>query len=115
MAHDKNIVFDIGSSQLKKESTEYLMPVLTFIKQNPDLKILIEGYTDNTGSDKININLSLNRAEQVKHWLQESSGFPDTHFVTRGLGAQNPIADNDSQDGREQNRRVEIKIYQENQ
>lgn len=115
VAHDKNIVFDIGSSQLKKESTEYLMPVLTFIKQNPDVKILIEGYTDNTGRDKININLSLNRAEQVKHWLQEFSGFPDTHFVTRGLGAQNPIADNDSQDGREQNRRVEIKIYQENQ
>lgn len=115
VAHDKNIVFDTGSSQLKKESTEYLMPLLTFIKQNPDVKILIEGYTDNTGTDKININLSLNRAEQVKHWLQESSGFPETHFVTRGLGAQNPVADNDSQDGREQNRRVEIKIYQENQ
>ncbi|MBW5405648.1 OmpA family protein [Morganella morganii] len=115
VAHDKNIVFDTGSSQLKKESTEYLMPLLTFIKQNPDVKILIEGYTDNTGNDKININLSLNRAEQVKHWLQESSGFPETHFVTRGLGSQNPIADNDSQDGREKNRRVEIKIYQENQ
>lgn len=115
VAHDKNIVFDTGSSQLKKESTEYLMPLLTFIKQNPDVKILIEGYTDNTGTDKININLSLNRAEQVKHWLQESSGFPETHFVTRGLGAQNPVADNDSQDGREKNRRVEIKIYQENQ
>lgn len=115
VAHDKNIVFDTGSSQLKKESTEYLMPLLTFIKQNPDVKILIEGYTDNTGNDKININLSLNRAEQVKHWLQESSGFPDTHFVTRGLGSQNPVADNDSQDGREKNRRVEIKIYQENQ
>ncbi|EPU3937095.1 OmpA family protein [Morganella morganii] len=115
VAHDKNIVFDIGSSQLKEENTEYLMPVLTFIKQNPDITILIEGYTDNTGSDKTNINLSLNRAEQVRHWLQKSTGFPDSHFVTRGLGAQNPIADNDSQDGREQNRRVEIKIYQENQ
>ncbi|MEG0277661.1 MAG: OmpA family protein [Morganella sp. (in: enterobacteria)] len=114
IAHDKNIVFDIGSSKLKQESTEYLMPVLQFIKQNPELKILIEGYTDNTGNDKNNINLSLNRAEQVRHWLQESSGLPESHFVTHGLGAQNPIADNDSQDGREQNRRVEIKIYQEN-
>ena len=70
------------------------------------------GYTDNTGNDSINIPLSQNRAYSVANYLKGKG--VQSRIDTQGYGSQNPIADNSTAAGREQNRRVEISIYATN-
>jgi outer membrane protein OmpA-like peptidoglycan-associated protein len=79
------------------------------LKTNPALNIVIEGYTDNSGTEEKNIALSKNRAAATKKAL-EKSGVDAGRIRTAGFGPQNPIADNSTPQGRLKNRRVEIKI-----
>jgi OOP family OmpA-OmpF porin len=73
----------------------------------PDLKLEIQGHTDDQGKDDYNMNLSKNRAETVSSYLQ-LFGINNKRLVTKGFGESKPIAANDSEEGRSQNRRVEL-------
>jgi outer membrane protein OmpA-like peptidoglycan-associated protein len=79
------------------------------LKQAPDRKIVVEGYTDSTGTDAVNIPLSEARASEVRAYLI-SRGVPDQNIVAKGFGDARPIASNKTPEGRASNRRVEIVV-----
>lgn len=79
-----------------------------FVKANPGRRFVIEGHTDSVGNDADNMKLSLLRAEKIKVYLAEKMRIPASLLEARGFGESNPVADNNTQDGRSQNRRVVI-------
>jgi OOP family OmpA-OmpF porin len=83
--------------------------VLALLEQNPGMEIEIAGYTDDTGSDTYNQGLSLKRAESVRNYLL-SRGIAGNRVIAKGFGHLNPIASNENEAGRKQNRRTEMKI-----
>jgi outer membrane protein OmpA-like peptidoglycan-associated protein len=85
-----------------------------FLKDYPDRAVLVEGHTDNTGSDEYNQSLSERRAESVRSFLI-SDGVDAQRVLARGYGKSYPIAGNDSAAGRQLNRRVEIVILKAGQ
>ncbi len=78
------------------------------LKENPSLKILIEGHTDNIGKKEVNQKLSEQRAESVKATLVQK-GIEEEGIKTTGFGQDKPLSDNSKEEGRAKNRRVEIK------
>jgi len=104
------ILFDTGQYVLKPEATGALQQVGELLKGYPDLPILIEGHTDSVGRPQANQTLSENRADSVKTWLVANAGIPDTRITTKGYGQTVPAASNDTPEGRQKNRRVEIKL-----
>ena len=88
---------------------QMLTQVADKLKTCPNARVAVEGYTDNTGNDAINIPLSGNRAKSVADFLV-SQGVAGDHVTSQGMGSANPIASNDTPDGRAQNRRVEIAV-----
>lgn len=105
----KNIYFETGKATLKDESFVELDKVLKFLQENTDLKIEISGHTDNVGSLKANTNLSAARAKAVVEYFV-SRGIPAERLVYTGYAFNQPIAPNNTPDGRKMNRRVEFKI-----
>ncbi len=105
----KNIYFETGKATLMEESFAELDKVLGFLQENGDLKIEISGHTDNTGSLKANINLSEARAKAVVAYLS-GHGIPAERLVYKGYAFNQPIAPNNTPEGRKLNRRVEFKI-----
>jgi OmpA-OmpF porin, OOP family len=103
------IVFKTGSAVLLAKGKPILDTVVAYLKRNPDVEVTIDGHTDNTGSDKVNKPLSLKRAEATKKYLV-SKGINANRLVTAGFGSTQPVADNKTKEGREKNRRIEIKI-----
>jgi len=100
--------FARGSAKLDlKAGKEILKEVVEFMHQHPGSQLVLIGYTDNIGSDKQNAKLSLDRANSVKKYLVDA-GIPAEQISTKGEGAANPIADNNTREGRARNRRVEI-------
>ncbi|MEK6627836.1 MAG: OmpA family protein [Bdellovibrionota bacterium] len=104
-----DILFETGKSDLKDQAKTDLAQMATIMKKYPENVLTIKGYTDNTGSAKINETLSEKRAQAVKSLLVDN-GIPATVVSTVGLGPSNPVADNSSPTGRKQNRRVEIEV-----
>lgn len=104
-----NIFFETDSYVLKDESKVELNKLLEFLNQNPSLKILISGHTDNQGSDEHNQKLSDDRAKSVKDYLV-SNGIAATRLSSKGFGETKPIATNDTPEGRAQNRRTEFTV-----
>ena len=103
------IVFRTGSAVLLAKGKPILDTVVAYLKRNPDVEVTIDGHTDNTGSDKINIPLSQRRAEACKKYLV-SKGVNGDRLTTAGFGSTQPVADNKTAEGRQKNRRIEIKI-----
>ena len=106
-----NIFFDVGKYDLKKESTIELSVLLGYLHQNPKMKIEIQGHTDDTGSDQSNLTLSQNRAESVRNHLL-SKGIDSGRVTAVGYGESQPIAPNDTEAGRAQNRRTAFQILE---
>ena len=104
-----NLTFKTNSSAVSPNSYEVLNSISKVLKEYDETSISIEGYTDSTGSDNINLSLSKERADGVYYYLN-GRGIPKTRMSSVGYGKKNPIADNSTEQGREQNRRVEIKI-----
>lgn len=105
---ESGILFKTNSSTLSPASEIALTDFATSIKNNPQTDVVVQGHTDNTGSDNINIPLSEKRAASVNAFLKKQGV---TNKVTAmGLGATKPVADNASADGKSQNRRVEVYI-----
>lgn len=107
---DSMSLFDVGQSRLKDGSTKVLVDALVNIRAKPGWLILVAGYTDATGDEKSNQQLSLRRAEAVRNWMLQTSDIPATCFAVQGLGESQPAATNDTPQGRAVNRRVEISL-----
>jgi outer membrane protein OmpA-like peptidoglycan-associated protein/tetratricopeptide (TPR) repeat protein len=105
----RNIFFDVNEYTLKPESQVELDKLTEFLKDNPTVRIQIEGHTDNIGSAADNQKLSENRAKSVVAYLNKN-GIALTRLLAKGFGASKPIADNNTEEGRAQNRRTELKI-----
>lgn len=104
----KGIVFETGKADIKPESEGTLREVLQSLQANPEVQVEIGGYTDNVGNDQNNMTLSLNRANSVKQWLV-TNGIPSDRIQTKGYGETQPTATNDTPEGRQLNRRIEMK------
>lgn len=104
-----NIFFDFGKATLRPESYPELDRVTDFLKNNPSVSINISGHTDNVGSDNDNLALSTARAKAVLNYLL-GKGIPATTVSSEGFGEQKPVATNDTDEGRQLNRRVEFVI-----
>jgi outer membrane protein OmpA-like peptidoglycan-associated protein len=102
------ILFDTDSDRLKPESAPVIQSIAKGLETNPNLKLLIEGYTDSVGDGKHNLDLSKRRAEAVKGVLTAQFKVDAARLTTAGLGAAKPIDSNDTPQGRAQNRRVEF-------
>jgi len=102
-----DVLFDTGKSTLKPGAMSAINRLATFLSQNPNTKVLVEGHTDSVGSDDYNIGLSERRARAVATEVQ-SRGIADSQIQTLGRGKDMPVATNDTPAGRQQNRRVEI-------
>lgn len=104
-----NLFFDFGKSDLLPESKPELKRIAKILLEAPDLKIRVEGHTDNVGSEEFNHNLSLKRCNAVKHFLISEGCSPD-QVKTIGYGQEKPKATNETEGGRAQNRRVELRF-----
>jgi len=102
-----DIRFEVGESTLSPGNQRRLEPLVLHLRDDPSLGVVVEGYTDNTDRHEANLEMSLKRAAAVKAFLVEK-GIAEDRIQTLGLGAQYPVASNDTPDGRRLNRRVEI-------
>ena len=107
----RNIFFDYGKYSLRDESQFELGRVFKIMTDNPSIKVEISGHTDNKGSDTFNQKLSENRAKSVVEFLI-SNGIDKTRLTYKGYGEEQPISSNDTEEGRQENRRTEFKIVE---
>ncbi|ADG20114.1 OmpA family protein [Paraburkholderia atlantica] len=107
---DNFLLFDTGKTTLKPGAEPRLKGVLDLIRANPDKRILIAGHTDNVGPSVANQKLSEARAQAIRDWFVNTASLSVTRFAIQGYGDTRPIASNESRQGREMNRRVEISL-----
>jgi len=99
------IQFDLGKASIKKASYKLLDEVVTILNDYPDYNMTIDGYTDNTGDDAKNLQLSKERANSVRNYFI-SKGIDANRLTANGYGEANPVASNKTAAGRAKNRRV---------
>lgn len=104
-----NITFKTDSADINSSFYPVLNSVARVLKKYDNSTVLVSGHTDSTGSAEYNLKLSRERAQSVASYL-EGQGIKSSRFEVLGMGSSNPIASNDTANGREKNRRVEIKI-----
>jgi outer membrane protein OmpA-like peptidoglycan-associated protein len=104
-----DVLFDSGKATLRPGAREKLAKVSGIILAYPDLRLAIEGNTDSVGSDAVNQTLSEQRAAAVRDYLEKES-IPATSMTSKGFGKTQPVATNDTAEGRQQNRRVELVV-----
>jgi OmpA-OmpF porin, OOP family len=104
-----NIFFDFNMSELKPASLPELQKLVSFLKENPELKVEIAGHTDNVGTSAYNRQLSLKRAQSVYDYLV-AHGIEKARLLPKGYGPDQPLAPNDSEAQRKLNRRIEFKL-----
>jgi outer membrane protein OmpA-like peptidoglycan-associated protein len=105
-----NILFETGSATIQKQSLKLLDEVAIVLARNPELgPVLIEGHTDNVGSDTLNLNLSQRRAQSVMDYLI-TRDIAAQRLRAKGFGETRPIATNGTALGRAKNRRVEFRL-----
>lgn len=105
-----NIIFDYNAATLRKESRPELDRIVRLMKEHPGMRIEVGGHTDSIGSADYNQNLSRLRAEAVRGYLVEEGGIVPSRIVSRGYGFTRPVASNTTEEGRNQNRRSELRI-----
>ncbi|MEI2266630.1 OmpA family protein [Erwinia sp. CGal63] len=101
-------LFNQGSAALRPDSSDSLASLLPLIRDNAQTTFAIVGHADNTGSNETNVQLSMRRAQAVRDWLVAHAGVSPDRFVIKGMGASKPVASNQTGEGREKNRRVEV-------
>lgn len=108
---DSGILFKTNKYDLNANAKTDLAKFATVLKNNTDCEVAIQGYTDNTGNDGINLPLSENRAKSVYNYLNSCGVQSSQVKSVQGLGSSNPVADNTTAAGRQANRRVEVYLY----
>jgi len=103
------VYFDSEKYSVNAKSQETLNKLIAIFKEYPDTNVLVEGHTDNTGSESYNLTLSKNRAQAVTSYLV-NNGLSSGRFDTKWYGESQPKYDNTTEDGRAKNRRVELAI-----
>lgn len=104
-----NIFFDFGKATLRPESYPELDRLAGLMTQNGKMIIELSGHTDNVGADDANLKLSDDRARSVTEYLVKL-GIDASRIIAKGYGETKPVASNDTEEGRQQNRRVEFTI-----
>jgi len=107
--NENSVNFEFNKSSLTPKAKANLDKLVTVFQEYPDTDITIFGYTDNIGSVEYNLKLSNERATSVKNYLV-SKGIMGSRFTVQGMGIADPIATNDTEEGRSRNRRVEFAI-----
>ena len=105
----KNVFFDTKKTDLRSESITELDNVVRLMNDNPKLKVLISGHTDDVGSPSDNLKLSTGRAVSVVNYLL-GKGVNNSRLSFKGFGEANPVADNNTEEGRALNRRTELSV-----
>jgi outer membrane protein OmpA-like peptidoglycan-associated protein len=103
-----NILFDTGKATIRPESAAPLTPVGELLKSDAALRLEIQGHTDNVGAAAANLRLSQDRAAAVRTYLVQNFGIAADRLTTSGFGDTRPVAENTTDTGRAQNRRVEL-------
>lgn len=104
-----NVFFDTGKATLRPKSIEELNELKEYLELKPDIRVEIAGHTDNVGSDESNKELSRKRAQSVKNWLVKK-GISSDRIETKGYGESRPRATNKTKEGKQKNRRTEVRI-----
>jgi outer membrane protein OmpA-like peptidoglycan-associated protein len=104
------VLFDTGKYVLKPLAESALQQLAAFLRAYPGYPIVVEGHTDSVGTAASNLTLSEQRAQSVRDWLVGQGKLSAACLTTKGFGLTEPIADNGTADGRQKNRRVEVKI-----
>ena len=104
----QGILFDTGKSSIKPESESLLAEIVAMISSNKQLKLVVEGHTDNVGDKKANLALSKQRAAAIVSYLT-GKGIAGARLQSEGKGDSVPVADNRTDQGRAANRRVELR------
>jgi len=110
---NEKVQFQLGSAEILEESHALLNEVAQVLKDNPRITLVqVEGHTDTTGGKRINKKLSKARAKSVMEFLV-NAGVDKARLQSKGFGPDRPIQENDTQEGREANRRVEFNILEQ--
>ena len=104
-----DVHFDFGSATLLPDSFKQLEELYEYLKWKETCRIEVAGHTDNVGQESDNMVLSQKRAESVKAWLVKK-GIGSSRIIVKGYGSTQPVADNSNEEGRQQNRRTEVRI-----
>lgn len=104
------VLFDFDKSDIRPDAAQSLAYLATLIRAHPQSRVRLEGHTDSVGKDAYNQALSERRAQSVARWLVEHEHLDGTKFVAKGFGKSKPIASNDTDAGRQKNRRLEAVI-----
>lgn len=104
-----DVLFDTARAELKSGAFSTIDRLATFLRENPERRVAIEGHTDSVGSDSSNLSLSQRRADAVRAALA-SRGIDGTRITAQGMGEAVPVANNSTGEGRQRNRRVEVII-----
>ena len=107
-----DVLFASGKADIAPGAQRHIDKLAEFLNKNPNRNLLIEGHTDNTGGEDLNIKLSQQRAEAVRDLLV-SRGVSPQRITTRGYGPKYPLVSNDSAAGRQQNRRIDVLVLNE--
>jgi OOP family OmpA-OmpF porin len=104
----QGVLFDTGSDRIRPESTPTLKEMGAMLKEHPELKLMIEGHTDDVGAPATNQSLSQKRADAVRQYLVDNFAVDNSRLQAKGFGSSKPATGNDTPEGRQQNRRVEL-------
>ena len=104
-----NVQFDFGKATLRPESFTELGELVSYLKNKDNIKVEIAGHTDNVGKDADNLKLSQQRADAIRNYVIKK-GIQPARIIAKGYGAAEPIADNDTDEGRQLNRRTEVRV-----
>ncbi len=105
------VLFDFSKDNIRSGAQHELDKIDRYLKLKPYKKVIIEGHTDNKGTDAYNMNLSQRRAVQVRRWMIQKYAIDGSKLTSKGLGESVPVDTNKTDQGRQNNRRVEFKIY----
>ena len=105
-----NVEFDFNKSFIKEKYHDDIKKMADFMKEHPNTKIVIKGHTDSIGKKSYNMRLSRARAKSLRQYLINKFGINGSRITTIGYGPNKPIASNDTEEGRQQNRRAEAVI-----
>lgn len=105
-----NILFNFNQATVRSEYKDEVDALGSFLQNNAAAYVLLEGYTDSSGPEEYNLGLSLRRAESVSNYLMDNFNIASNRIVVNYYGEANPVASNDTAEGRTMNRRVEVAV-----